>query len=286
MWSTKKFNKEIGLLRQLSAADDLPTARKAQLKQVLLQRLSTETRQSSQRYIQQERGQTFMRYLIATLLGLSLVGGTAFASNSAKPGDLLFPVKKAREQLEVTFATSDQAKANLQSQFAEERVNELLEVQAHASSTAPSTQVAAQTEASSAIDTLLHVQADLQAKGNTTAAAALGETIARLQAKLNAGGEDQDTQHGHDDNNNGDHGNNHEQENDQRHSSSTVIQLNDSENLHSTTSSTTNFQINVHGDSENETDNEHTNLPAVQGTSTVHGNLNIRVHNEDDGRDQ
>ncbi len=129
-----------------------------------------------------------MRYIIATLIGLSIVGGTAFAAGNAKPGDLLFPVKKAGEQLQLSFTASDQARAALQAKFAQERVDELTKINAEIAATTTPARVqakaAAETEVHSALTTLQHVQAKLQAKGNATAAAAISQTIIRLQNKI------------------------------------------------------------------------------------------------------
>lgn len=68
------------------------------------------------------------RYGLPSLLGISLLGGTAFASGNAKPGDILYPVKRAVEQVRLNLAVSDTTKAELQAQFAQERLKELKEI--------------------------------------------------------------------------------------------------------------------------------------------------------------
>ena len=60
--------------------------------------------------------------VIALMLG---VGGTAAASESARPGDLLFPIDQAIEDVRLALATSDEAEARLKIVFAEERLAEL-----------------------------------------------------------------------------------------------------------------------------------------------------------------
>jgi hypothetical protein len=66
-----------------------------------------------------------VNYLAAAVLGLSLLGGTAFAAGSSIPGDPLYPVKLATEKVELSLAFSRQSKISLQAKFAGERLNEL-----------------------------------------------------------------------------------------------------------------------------------------------------------------
>ncbi len=189
LFNTKKFNKEIFGLKHLPQENLLHPLKKEQLKQVIFQEINSETNSVAKRYIQQERRSNFMKYIISTLLGLSILGGTAFASNSAKPGDLLYPVKKAKEKIQINLSVSEEAKAKLQAKFGEERLKELnkikSEISVHATGTPANikAKVEAEGEVSNAITTLKEVQTKLEAKGNTTAAAAIGETIVRLQAK-------------------------------------------------------------------------------------------------------
>ena len=194
--SMNKYNREIAALRQLSGEEGLHPLRKEQIKQQLLAALATETQHAPERITWLERRTAFMKYAIAILLGLSVVGGTAFASTSSKPGDLLFPVKKATEQVRLSLAGSDEAKAQLQSQFAQERVTELGEINAELKASTTPAHVEAKTEAegevSNALTTLTGVQAKLEAKGNTQAASAIGRTIVRLQASLNDNSDNQD----------------------------------------------------------------------------------------------
>jgi hypothetical protein len=62
--------------------------------------------------------------ILALVVGLT---GTAFASNEAKPGDALYGVDKALEEVRYTFA-GEQGKEKLKVRFAEERVEEFQEV--------------------------------------------------------------------------------------------------------------------------------------------------------------
>ena len=65
------------------------------------------------------------RFVPVLLLVLCIsVGGTAAVADTAKPGDLLFPVERLTEQVRLSLATETQAEA-LRSQFAHERLDEL-----------------------------------------------------------------------------------------------------------------------------------------------------------------
>jgi len=65
-----------------------------------------------------------MKTLIASALVFSLLGGsTVAAANSAKPGDLLFPIDIAAEKVRIILATNE-AKDELRIKFAEERLGE------------------------------------------------------------------------------------------------------------------------------------------------------------------
>src|SRR3989344_6902541 len=62
--------------------------------------------------------------LIAALIALLGAGGTVIASDSARPGDILFPVDRATEEVQFAF-TPGQSKAELKIKFAHERLDEL-----------------------------------------------------------------------------------------------------------------------------------------------------------------
>ncbi len=208
MWDTKMFKREIQALRRTKDDSSLHALNKGQVKQRILSAIAAETTPAAERYSWHERKLTAMKYIVSILLGLSLVGGTAFAANNAHPGDAFFPVKKAAQRLQVKLAVSEQARAKLEARFAEERLHDLEQADARtmasekrkeseASSSTPLTlhasttvDVNANTEAkaevSNAINRLNEVKVKLEAKGNSTAAAAINKTIIRLQAGLNA----------------------------------------------------------------------------------------------------
>lgn len=72
------------------------------------------------------------RPLIQKATALSLIFGmtatSAWAADSARPGDLLFPLDQAIEKIQLTLATSDSKRDELQLQFALERVEEVQQI--------------------------------------------------------------------------------------------------------------------------------------------------------------
>ncbi len=62
--------------------------------------------------------------LMAVLILALGASGTVLASEDAKPGDLLFPIERAREEVQLVLA-SDARKAELRAQFTTERLEEL-----------------------------------------------------------------------------------------------------------------------------------------------------------------
>ncbi len=68
------------------------------------------------------------RMMIPAVLLLSLILGTsgvAFASEPARPGDFLFPVDRALEDIRLKIATSDEKRSVLLKSFSDERLREL-----------------------------------------------------------------------------------------------------------------------------------------------------------------
>jgi hypothetical protein len=68
------------------------------------------------------------KYMIATLLALVVIlggGGVVVASNSALPGDTLYPVDQAVENIQIKLASSEDKKSELKVKFAEERLSEV-----------------------------------------------------------------------------------------------------------------------------------------------------------------
>ena len=186
MLNNEKFNKQIEQLKQINSAS-LDLSRKEQLKSRLLSKLG-ETDFDAKRYTVQEREKNMLKlalgkYALAAFLPVLLLGGTAYASSDARPGDTLFPVKKATEKLQLAVTASSESKANLHTKIAEDRLEDVAKVSSEHKVEA---EAEAKAEVSNAIEVLTEVQAKLEEKGNATAAAALEENIARLKLKAEA----------------------------------------------------------------------------------------------------
>lgn len=65
--------------------------------------------------------------VLLIVIGAVLVGGTAtgVASNSARPGDLLYPLDQALESVQTTLTFGDEAQAKMYTKLAQERLGEL-----------------------------------------------------------------------------------------------------------------------------------------------------------------
>ena len=139
------------------------------------------------------RGWWLRRLAFSTLVGVGVVGGTVFASAHALPGDLLYPVKIAKEKVELSLAPKGEPKALIMAKQAEERLSELSGLKAEAPAvTQPASQTdkerrQAEYEASvqvrGAVNSLTQVKQDLEDKGNTTAAASVNNALTRLVEK-------------------------------------------------------------------------------------------------------
>ncbi len=183
LFNLDRFKKDISQLKGLKKSSLLNPLRKEQIKQNLLAAIDaqTETVFHTERTIVQERKKVNMlRYITGSLLGLSLITGTAFASQSAKPGDVLFPIKKTQEKMRVALTTDDQAKADLSSNIAQQRIDD---IEKEDSDNKPVAEQEATNEVDNAISTLTDVKAKLEAKGNLNAAAHIQENIDRLKAR-------------------------------------------------------------------------------------------------------
>ena len=197
----RKFNKEINSLKRAKNAG-LDLGVKAKIRQSLMQAIASETISARERYNSAERN-LFMhrlKYIATTLAGLAIVGGTAFASNGAKPGDVLFPVRKVVEKAQIALTANEETKAQLQTNIVQQRIQDITEVPAEHQDEAKQE---AQDETNNAINVLTKVQADLQAKGNSTAADAVAQNIARIKAdakdhQLKVEAEDQNEVNGQD----------------------------------------------------------------------------------------
>jgi len=226
MFSTKKFKREIEALRAAEAQEaGLHPLRLAQLKAELLKQLTLPADSAVGlgrllAHVRQPRP-LFMRYVVPTVLSVSLVGTAVLASGSALPGSPLYPVKRLKENVVLGLTVSPQAHAEVRADQARERLSELTQVEPAVvvetptlpvTATADITNVpailppvppppvahnhddarfvAAQAEATAEVDgalaNLAQVRADLEAKGNLNAAGEIGRNLKRLQAEATA----------------------------------------------------------------------------------------------------
>jgi len=126
------------------------------------------------------------RFAFAVIAGFAVLGGSVFASANSLPGDRLYPIKQAKEQLELQFAAQGQPKAMVLARHAEVRLRELSDLK-----NAPAEEIAkhqqeirkqANTQVNSAVESLNRVKHELEDKGKTRAAAVVDETLSHLVA--------------------------------------------------------------------------------------------------------
>ena len=184
----KKFNKEITALKSIAQETELHPLRKAQLREQILGRISYGQTPALSPGLPTPKARLW-KYFISLVLGFSLLTGTAFAASvNATPGDVLFPVKKAREQIQLSLARTEEAKAELETKFAEERVKELKVLKATAKLPNPpvatlSAEIKAEAETNRALDRLYEVQEKLIAKDKLNAATKINSTLLQLEAE-------------------------------------------------------------------------------------------------------
>ena len=182
----QKFDQQIKQWRKTEHGIILDNLRKEQIKKYILANLDStaETSAFPKRLGLLERRRT-MTTILSVLIGLSMIGGTTFASTEAAPGDALFPIKKVVERMQVAVHGDEQTKAELKAKFAEKRVAELERARAEANVHAEAeAKVEAKAGLSHAIEALTKVEAKLEARGNTEAAEAVRANIERLQARV------------------------------------------------------------------------------------------------------
>jgi len=122
---------------------------------------------------------------LALMLG---AGGTVAMSDSARPGDLLFPIDRAVEEIRANFAT-DEGKVELKIKFSEERLDELESIlDESATSTQSGVSEEAEANLSQALDILTSHLMDIHGLASTTPgiAQAISVIEARLQSNTGA----------------------------------------------------------------------------------------------------
>ncbi len=129
----KKFEQEIKAIRNLSYGDSLTVAEMEKIKQNILSEIEKPEPKKSFSYVWKQRYQNAVRYIVSAIVGISLVGGSAFASNGSVPGDAFYPIKRVKESVQLSLAFSEVAKANLHDKFAHARLFELEKISSTAS---------------------------------------------------------------------------------------------------------------------------------------------------------
>lgn len=125
---------------------------------------------------------------IATILVITMLmgGGVAFAAETSLPGSPLYPIKThVNERVRAAFAVNAEAKAELNSTYAEKRINEAERLQEKGKLTA-ATAAKLEAEASVFADTAVAHALSVNAKGSTDAAL---EILTKTEAILRSGAE-------------------------------------------------------------------------------------------------
>jgi len=128
------------------------------------------------------------RFALATFLTLAIIatsGATVLAADSAKPGDLLFPIDIAVEKVQLVISFGEK-KNELKIKFSEERVEEARAVLISEPSLSTATSTSsediqkAEQALSTALEYLEKTKSELEEKDNSFAAEALGGVINKL----------------------------------------------------------------------------------------------------------
>lgn len=129
---------------------------------------------------------SFAKLTAVSAFGLLAIAGTAYASTAANPGDILYPIKRAQENVRLTLAPSQENKADLQATFAQERIREFKNISKVKSSRAalkvisnPNAviQNAAKKEVKNSLRNLKTTETNLKQQGKIKASLAVHEKI-------------------------------------------------------------------------------------------------------------
>ncbi len=196
IFRAKKIETEISGLKKAATGFDLSVAENLELKarvMAAVRLVPQDTVSLAKRGKIQIKSRMWLPKLaFSVLAGVGLLGGTVFASGYSLPGDVLYPLKKAKEKLELQLAPAGRPKALVLVKQAEERLRELSDIKSiptqadNAEKLSKQKQAAraqAGIEISAAVETLTQVKKDLEDKGNTQAAESVNTTIVRLVAK-------------------------------------------------------------------------------------------------------
>lgn len=173
-------------IKKLAESFDLPAQDAARCKAVVMRAIQ-HTGQDRPAVLDEpfQAGHVWLpRLAFAVFASLVLLGGSVIASAKSLPGDRLYPIKQAKENLEFRLASDGQPKAMVLAKHAQERLNELSELKKVLTGDSVQHQAEAKDQASiqvkNAVDSLSRVKLDLEEKGNTQAAAAVNDALSKL----------------------------------------------------------------------------------------------------------
>jgi len=196
IFRAKKTDQEIFRLKKAASGFDLPAKRNLEIKARVMSAIKLVPQDSA---VSSAMGKNFAKnplwlpkLAFSVLAGVGLLGSTVFASSYSLPGDVLYPVKKAKEKLELQLAPAGRPKALVLVKQAEERLHELSDIKAiptqpgnteKLSKQKEEARVQANIQVSTAVESLAQVKKDLEDKGNTQAAESVNSTIVNLVAR-------------------------------------------------------------------------------------------------------
>ncbi len=196
IFRAKKLEKELSGLRNTAAGLDMSAAENLELKTRVMAAIRLVPQDSAyvakQEKVSAKNRIWLPKLAFSVLAGVVFLSGTVFASGYSLPGDVLYPVKKAKEKLELQLTPAGQPKALIMAKQAEERLHELSDIKSipaqpgnaeKLSKQKEEARVQANIEVSTAVESLTQVKKDLEDKGNAQAAENVNTAIVRLVAK-------------------------------------------------------------------------------------------------------
>ncbi len=185
----KRTDKDADLISALNRSGQVQfkAEAKARIKQSVLQAFEAVTARGIDRsYKQPTRLIINFNRMIPVIIAIVVLVtgvGTAVASDSAKPGDWLFPVDRAVESARLTLTLRDTDRAKLSAKIAEEREQERLELKAeNQTNQAEEADEHTNRALDNAIETVDGVLAKQIEKGNDGAVQALTNVSLKLRA--------------------------------------------------------------------------------------------------------
>lgn len=182
--STQQFKREIKALSGIKSENVIHPLTKEQIKQRVLLEISLEHKIPSGFSLSFKFRHAF-KYILAGSLGLSLFTGTVLAANKAMPGDTLYPIKIAKENLELNMAAQPKTKAKIIASHAQIRIEELEEIKTTNKSEKiqKKAQEKSRAQVISAIESLNEVKNQLKQEGNNSDLNDVENNLSELKIK-------------------------------------------------------------------------------------------------------